>query len=54
VSLFHAKKYAKKAIDAYKDTIGARCSQVKVAYELLAKICIQTGDIIEAYQIIEE
>ena len=52
--LIQAKKYCKKAIEAYKDKVGSRCEEVKRAYDLLTKICIMSGDLIEAFSIIEE
>lgn len=52
--LSQAKQYAAKAITVYEDTIGNQCPQVRLAYELLAKLHILTGDILQAQQVLED
>jgi hypothetical protein len=51
--LVQAKIYAAKAISAYEEKIGGRSPQVELANELYAKICIQMGNITEAYSVLK-
>ena len=51
--LAQAKIYAAKAISAYEEKIGGRSPQVELANELYAKICIQMGNITEAYSVLK-
>jgi uncharacterized protein HemY len=50
--LVQAKGFCIKAIQAYEHTVGSKCPQITQCTELQAKICIQLGQLHEAYQLL--